>query len=130
MLTKFANGHWFRLADVKTVISETIESSGNGIQHYASVGLVPVAYFPTRQEADAERDRIAALVNQAEQSASEVNHDPILDIQRAVAKSLRENEVVQVHKIISDAIVDALPDFFRQPLTAAPNESEQSATEK
>ena len=79
MLTKFANGQWFNLADVRKVVSGT---SSDGAQHYVSIGIIPAAFFPTREEADAERDQIAALVN-AKHSGT------VLDIRR-VRNLLRE----------------------------------------
>ena len=81
MLTKFANGQWFRLSDVKTVVS----GSHSMTEHYVDIEIVPCAYFPTREEADAERDRIAALVN------AEVNHDPVNDDQIQLLKEFAEH---------------------------------------
>ena len=138
MLTRFANGQWFNLADMRKVVSGT---SPDGTQHYVDIGIIPAAFFPTREDADAERDRIAALVN-AKQCK-----DTVLDIKR-VRNQLREvkqiaNEIQNMRRagvsviftymqllatgmlnlftVLDSMLPDeqqAEPDFFRQ---AVPN---------
>jgi hypothetical protein len=48
----------------------------------------------------------------------EVNKDPILDIRKAVINGMCRIGM-QPEKRLIDAVVDSLPDFFRQPLQAA-----------
>ena len=54
---------------------------------------------------------------------SQVNEDPILDIRRAVAYTLNELGFQSIginEKVVTDRIVDHLPDFFRSPLMQVP----------
>ena len=48
----------------------------------------------------------------------EVNKDPVLDIRKAVLDGMCRIGM-QPEKRLIDAVVDSLPDFFRQPLQAA-----------
>lgn len=51
---------------------------------------------------------------------TECNDDPIGDIRVAVSTALQDTPSVRFsHKEFVDAVVDNLPDFFRQPLRAA-----------
>ena len=52
-----------------------------------------------------------------------MNEDPILDIRKAVASTLVLFEAPLDHKDFTDAVVDALPNFFRQPLTSATDDA-------
>ena len=54
---------------------------------------------------------------------SHVNTDPIYDIQVAVANVLRAFDVPGDHKRLTDAVVDEMPDFFRQELRGVDSES-------
>lgn len=48
--------------------------------------------------------------------------DPIHEIRKAVAEGLKASGVmIYEQKEIIDAVVDALPDFFRQPLQTKVN---------
>ena len=48
----------------------------------------------------------------------EVNKDPVLDIRKAVFDGMCRSGM-QPEKRLIDAVVDSLPDFFRQPLQPA-----------
>jgi hypothetical protein len=52
----------------------------------------------------------------------EVNKDPILDIRKAVINGMCRIGM-QPEKRLIDAVVDSLPDCFRQPLTAAESDA-------
>ena len=47
-----------------------------------------------------------------------VNRDPVLGIRKAVASGM-VSIGMQLNKELIDAVVDHLPDFFKQPLQAA-----------
>ena len=47
-----------------------------------------------------------------------VNQDPVLDIRKAMINGMCRIGMEPDKRLI-DAVVDSLPDFFRQPLTAA-----------
>ena len=49
---------------------------------------------------------------------SSVNRDPVLGIRKAVASGM-VSIGMQPNKELIDAVVDHLPDFFKQPLQAA-----------
>ena len=49
---------------------------------------------------------------------SSVNRDPVLGIRKAVASGM-VSIGMQPNKELIDAVVDCLPDFFKQPLQAA-----------
>ena len=49
---------------------------------------------------------------------SSVNTDPVLGIRKAVASGM-VSIGMQPSKELIDAVVDCLPDFFKQPLQAA-----------
>ena len=48
---------------------------------------------------------------------SSVNRDPVLEIRKAVASGM-VSIGMQANKELIDAVVDCLPDFFKQPLQA------------
>jgi hypothetical protein len=52
---------------------------------------------------------------------SSINRDPVLGIRKAVANAMmsRGMQPSQECKDLIDAVVDHLPDFFKQPLQAA-----------
>lgn len=49
---------------------------------------------------------------------TQVNRDPVLGIRKAVASGM-VSIGMQPNKELIDAVVDHLPDFFKQPLCAA-----------
>lgn len=53
--------------------------------------------------------------------------DPIYFIRVAVAAALFDLVIDGNHKVITDAVVDRLPDFFRQPLRGCIPEEEAMA---
>lgn len=55
---------------------------------------------------------------------SSVNRDPVLGIRKAVASGM-VSIGMQPNKELIDAVVDHLPDFFKQPLQAAEVSDEQ-----
>ena len=54
---------------------------------------------------------------------TQVNRDPVFGIRKAVASGM-VSIGMQPNKELIDAVVDHLPDFFKQPLQAAESQSE------